>query len=95
MRLDFCFQRYTYDMKDKIYVVETEAARGNTLLASNECNEFCEQNNAVEYIRKDTLIERAKAYFRTDLDYFIDREEGSIDTEDLIEDFILEVIEVR
>ena len=44
-------------MKDKIYVVEKEAANGTILLASNDCNDYCKQNNAVEYVRKDALID--------------------------------------
>lgn len=44
-------------MKDKIYVIETTAARGTILLATEEFNDFVRQNNPVEYIRKDTMPE--------------------------------------
>ena len=74
---DKIYRSYFYDTASEVY--QSQPAE--------------DADTCTEYIRKDTLIEKAKAYLRTDLDYFIDREEGSIDTEELIEDFILEVIE--
>ena len=44
-------------MKDKIYIVETGAAKGTILLATEELNDFAKQNNPVEYINKNTLLE--------------------------------------
>ena len=47
-------------MENKIYVVETKAARGNIVLASDEYNDYFEQNDSVEYVRKDVLIAEIK-----------------------------------
>lgn len=47
-------------MKNKIYVIEKEAARGTILLATERQNEYVTNNNPVEYIRKDALLKWAK-----------------------------------